>query len=336
MGDTVLCPNCLTRGSIRLSKNGNDRLFYTCANPDCPGKGEEASREYATDTDTAREVISAVGFPGHGKSVFFGVLFDELRRLAECWSGFYPYPIDEHSLEMVRDTILTLRAGNLPETTVANVFPKPAVMKFQGIPPGPRDLLSWSRQHKRQRYLIFYDVSGETFRKATKVERYASYVKYSRTVFFVMSLVDLKYNSLEMESLINAYVQGMTNLQASTKGQNLCVVLTKGDELEDRLRNYSHIWEYLCGGTVGNLKLKDDNVGEYMRVLKRNSEALKHFIGRELGGQAFLHMAKDRFKSVDFCIVSALGAEPDKIKKELTQAVTPKRVLDPLIWLLYN
>lgn len=308
-----LCPYCLDVDSI-ADKSDKNEQNYACLN--CKSN---IPREYVNYGKIPREVISAVGFRGHGKTVYFASLFHTLNDLASFWPGFYTFAVDEKSLETVRDNANLLRAGTLPDPTRAN-FPAPTIVRFSNMP---------SLGH---RFFMFYDTSGEVYARQSALIQYASFVKHSHTVIFIISLDDLEREGQRAHDLLSVYVQGLTELDGNTEEQRLLVVFSKADRLETRLQNNEEILHYLQTGrleNLGNVKLN-----QYVKDMRRMSKSLGKFVRYDLKDMQFLNFAQDRFKGVDFCIVSALGSEP--AGNRLCDEVTPKRIIDPILWVACN
>ena len=308
-----LCPYCLNVDSIADKSDKNEQNYA------CISCKSNVPREYVNYGKIPREVVSAVGFRGHGKTVYFASLFHTLNDLASFWPGFYTFAVDEKSLETVRDNAKLLKTGALPDATLMN-FPAPTIVRFSNMP---------SLGH---RFFLFYDTSGEAYARQSALIQHASFVKHSRTVIFIISLDDLEHDGQRAHDLLSVYVQGLTELKGNTKEQRLLVVFSKADLLEARLQNQGEIWHYLQTGrleNLGNVKLN-----QYVKEMKRISKSLGKFIRYDLKDMQFLNFAQDRFKGVDFCIVSALGSEPAGAR--LRDEVTPKRIIDPILWVACN
>ena len=315
-GDVTLhmvCPNCLHHDCITKTSDENN-IVYICEN--CKSR---IVREYATNAAIPRDVISAVGFRGHGKSVYFASLFNTFEDIATLWKGFHSFAIDETSLKTVTENRQMLRQLKLCEATLMN-FPSPTVIRLSNIP------------SLGDRFQLFYDVSGEAYEGASRIVRYASFVKLSNTVLFIVSPTDIDPPGEEIHRLLSTYVQGLSELNGESKKQHLIVVLSKGDRLQHQLQRYDGIWDYLLDGGIS--ELKDFKMGKYIKGMKQNSHNLKKYINDELNGAQFLNFAEERFKTVDYCIISALGAEPKGNMLEARAA--PKRLLDPLLWVSYR
>ena len=108
-----LCPFCLEKVNFKQKQPGG----YPC--PNC---GQIVPAMYVDDYKLYPPVVvSTIGFPGHGKTVYLSALFHTLKygRLAKYWPGFYYKPINEQSLDTVFKYADMLEKGNyrmqLPE-----------------------------------------------------------------------------------------------------------------------------------------------------------------------------------------------------------------------------
>ena len=308
----LLCPYCLKRDCIR--ETDHNRLYFSCTlcNAEIP-------TEYVNDVTVPREVVSAVGFRGHGKTVYFASLFHTMNHLADFWPEFYTFAIDEKSLDIVRQNSKRLQAGELPDATPTS-FKTPTIVRLSNIP------------RLGDRFFLFYDTGGENYAKASALIHHADFVRNSRTVVFIVSLDDLEDEGQNMHELLSIYVQGLGQLDGDTKDQHLIVVLSKGDKLKGRLGGREDIWRYLEAGKLE--KMGTQKIGSYINGMKIVSQSLRDFVADDLGEAQFLNFATTRFKSVEFSIVSALGAEPKG--KQLEVKIVPKRIIDPILWVVYK
>lgn len=284
----------------------------------CPSCKEEIPLPYIKEYHLYPPVvISAVGFRGHGKTVYFASLFYtiKLSRLPKIWNKLYTEALNEESFDTVNRNMEMLKRGELPPSTAKN-FPRPTIIRVNGVPLYP------------PRTLLFYDTSGEAFERPTQLVQYANFVAYSRTAMFLLSPCDLKNAPEEMHNLINVYSMGLGQLNGDTNKQDLVVVYTKADELVPLFKDYPELLSYLQNGTIDGLS----DVQGYIRKLHHISHLLKKFTRETLGANEFLNFAEQRFKSVNFCIVSSLGARPEGGR--IPSQILPKRVLDPILWLM--
>jgi hypothetical protein len=311
--EKLMCPYCLEVGCIELKQDEKQR-YYACSL--CSIR---VSSEYVNRPEIQREVVSAVGFRGHGKTVYFASLFNLMNDLADYWPGFYTLAADETSLDIVKNNSRMLKAGDLPVATPMN-FPTPTIVKFANMP------------RFGERFFLFYDTSGEAFARQSAVIQHASFVKRSNSVIFLISLDDLERDDQKMHELLSAYVQGLTDLKGDPKNQHLIVVFSKGDRLKERLGKYKQVWEYLEEGRLA--LLSNGKMGSYIKNMKNISQNLKIFVQNDLKETQFLNLSKDRFKSIEFSIISALGTQPSG--NHLDGLSIPKRIMDPLLWVIYK
>jgi len=310
----MLCPYCLEENTINKVE-GVGRTDYICsehAEPRIP-------KIYGDNPKLPRDVISSIGFSGHGKTAYFASLFSSLDDLARVWPKFAFLPVDDPSLQTVHDNVKLIKGGKLPARTPQN-FPLPTIVQFSDMP------------KFKDRFLIFYDTGGENFEKASRLIANAPFVKRSQTAVFFMSLSDLDYNSQEMAHLLMVYIMGLKEIGGEPKQQNLLVVLTKGDLLAPKMENRPDIWKYLVNGDTKNIQYA--NIKSQISDMKKISNSLKAFIREDIGAAHFVALGEKNFRAVDFCIVSALGAAPKG--DELDISIMPKRIFDPILWVMNN
>lgn len=312
----MLCPFCLKENTIKkIDEKG--RSYYICSEHPEP----RIPIIYAENEKNPREIISAIGFRGNGKSAYFASLFSNLDALASpnVWPRFSYNPVDDHGLTIVHQNMKLLKKGILPQATPKN-FPIPTIVQFSDMP------------KFKDRFLIFYDTSGESFEKASDLGTYANFVTRSQTAIFFMSLHDLEYNPQEMLRLLHVYIIGLKELGGNPKLQHLLVVLTKGDLLASKLKTHHEIWDYLINGDVKNLRYADINA--QITEMKKISKLLKEFLRDDISAAGFLSLGEKNFRTVEICITSALGAAPNGDQLDITS--TPKRIFDPILWVMNN
>jgi len=262
-------------------------------------------------------ILSAVGFSGHGKTVYLASLLYMLeKRLTQVWPKFYRQALDIDGVRTVQDNLKLLQEGNLPESTRRN-FPRPNAHLLADIP------------HYGTRDMLIYDPPGEAFNSDEGIERYAFFVQRARVILFLVSLVDLEEPKAEdLFRLLNTYVLGMARMKAKTRNQHLVVAYTKADRLIATFGKHPAVLDHLRNADHSAMV----NPKKYLDTLKMISADLAVFTEQELEARAFMNLTHDQFKSVVFCAVSALGSPPEG--EHLATAIEPRRVADPLIWVL--
>jgi len=312
----MLCPFCLKENTITKVEEGG-RKKYVCSEHPEP----TIPIIYAEKDKIPRDLISAIGFRGHGKSAYFTSLFASLDSLSHrnIWPCFSYNPANEQSLDIVYTNVRAFNDGKLPPATPVN-FPIPTIVEFSDMP------------KFKDRFLIFYDTGGENFERASRLIKNAEFVKKSQTAIFFISLNDINYNPQEMHRLLSVYIQGLRDIGGNTKEQQLLVVLTKGDLLSEKLKKYPAIWEYLVKGNVKNTQYS--NIRSQLSVMKKVSKLLKDFLEDDIGAGNFIQLGRKNFNNIEFCIISALGSAPEGDQLDIN--ATPKRIFDPIIWVMNN
>ena len=302
----MLCPYCL--------KDFSGARCQTKECPDIPIAYLDAQRGMFAH---APAMFSAVGFSGHGKTVYLAALLDVMRRsLVEVWPKFYRQALETESVRTVMDNLSRLEKGILPESTLRN-FPRPSLHQLIDMP------------HFKTRTWLVYDPPGEAFESDADIEKFAHFVSNSRAVVFLISIPDLSEpKGQDMYRLLELYVLGMKRLHADTKKQHLVITFTKSDRIYDQIQPYTIAHKHLLDG---DYKLMSDPK-QYLKRITAVSQDLENFVQTELEGAAFLRFARNSFKSVALCAVSALGSAPEAGK--LLTKIRPHCVADPLVWVL--
>ncbi len=331
MAKTILCPYCLHEIPQALARQGKK---CTACKREFPGR---YLKDYQREPNV---VISVVGFSGHGKTTYLASLMWLLqKKLGRYWGSakrrfiYDPLRADE-DFKIMEDHINDLDQSILPEPTQWSTFPKPTVHRLLQIP----YLSNWR--------MIICDTGGEAFNDLKRFGQRASFVQRSSTVLFLVSLPHLKGldPGLEMGKLLKNYRDGMEGMGADTKKQKLLVVYTLGDALIKNgwLQKYPEISDYI--GTGEAKKLDATGMVHYLDGLRKISTELETFTLKKVRADHFFSIGKDEFKDLTFCICSSLGAPPSteefiingKKRSKLTQKINPRRVIDPLLWIIDN
>jgi formylglycine-generating enzyme required for sulfatase activity len=299
--------------------------------------------DYHSDEGSVEPIVlSVVGFPGHGKTVYLCALFDYLdNQLTSMWQSFYNNVLDQKSLSTLNDNRRMLRSGVLPPPTKMS-FPRPGIFRLTNMPHsasgnGLPPLVDTT--------VLIYDPPGEAFATEEMIVEYASFVKRSDCVLFLIDLTALGDSMAdEMALLLDTYVLGMRRMGIEKQSQHMIVVYTKSDEMkvsvpefksfleqEDRLRDYL---DQRRPGT-----LADPHA--HLKQLADISSLLETFTRSELNAGRFINVARDWFASVSYTVVSSLGAAPEEsqqgdgnTEKKLTVKMSPRGVADPLLYVL--
>jgi formylglycine-generating enzyme required for sulfatase activity len=289
-------------------------------------------------------VLSVVGFPGHGKTVYLCALFDYLdNHLTYMWPErrFHNHVLDQDSLSLLNENRRMLRNGILPPPTQQS-FPRPGIFRLTNMPHsaggnGLPPLVDTT--------VLIYDPPGEAFSTEDKIVEFASFVKRSSCVLFLIDLTALGESIAdEMALLLDTYLLGMRRMGIEKKSQHMVVVYTKSDEtkvsvpeFKNFLEREPRLKEYLDQQRPGTLA----DPHAHLRQLADISSLLETFTWSELNAAKFIHEAKDWFASVGYTVVSSLGAAPEKsfdgnghATTKLTVKMSPRGVADPLLYVL--
>ena len=194
----MLCPFCLA-DVIFEQRSEKRRGGYERNHLACPECEEPIPRMYADDyRDFPPVVVSAVGFPQHGKTVYFSSLFYTLRHmdLVDRWPGFHTQCVNDESLERLWQGARELNVGQLP-TATPKTFPQPTMLRIHGYP-GIRNCT-----------LVMYDTAGESFNRPNQLIQYARYVRRARTVLFFVSLPRIQEDDEEPDEILHKLLENL-------------------------------------------------------------------------------------------------------------------------------
>jgi len=287
-------------------------------------------------------VLSVVGFSGHGKTVFLCALFDYLDHyLIRVWPKFFNQRLDQESLTTVDTNLGELSKGGLPPRTAKN-FPRPGIFRPTHL---PKTNGASQMPPLEDTTILIYDPPGEAFSTEREIVEFASFVKRSDCVLFLIDILALTDSVPRgMAKLLDTYLLGMRRLGIKKGSQHMIVVYTKSDDLrvsvpEFRgfLEKHPNLNDYLNE----RLPLSLANPDEHLERLEGISKLLEEFTREDLNAGRFIHEAEDWFASVSYTVVSSLGAAPEKFLTEtgvetekLTVKMSPRGVADPLLYVL--
>jgi hypothetical protein len=262
--------------------------------------------------------VSVIGFRGHGKTVYLTSLFHSLEKhMTRVWQGFYRQALNQQSVDVLHENMALLQQGGLPKGTRL-MFPEPSIHRLVSIP------------RFGDRTILIYDPPGEAFNADVGVEKYASYVTRSECVLFLVSLLDMEIPLYEhMKRLLETYKLGLSRMGAhKPQAQHLVVVYTKADLLVTSFSVPQSLRDYLLEPEEETVH----DVRNYIRLMQQVSTDLAGFTTSVLQAHGFVNLANSYFKSVRYCIVSALGSNPREGLLEIE--IAPRRVIDPLLWVI--
>jgi formylglycine-generating enzyme required for sulfatase activity len=287
-------------------------------------------------------VLSVVGFSGHGKTVFLCALFEYLdHHLTYIWPDFFNLVLDQDSLSTLNANREKLDDTKLPDRT-SQSFPRPGIFRLTNMPYRAGNKMP----PLADTTILIYDPPGEAFVTEDKIVEFASFVKRSDCVLFLVDVTALGDSiASKMAKLLDTYVLGMRRMGIEKKSQHMIVVYTKSDDMKvsvpefvSYLEKEPKLKDYINEQRPETLADPHVHLGR----LEYISHLLETFTWSELNAGKFMHVAKDWFASVSYTVVSSLGAAPEQGQDEkgdvaemkLTVRMSPRCVADPLLYVL--
>jgi GTPase SAR1 family protein len=306
-------------------------------------------------------VLAVIGEKGAGKSTFLGALIQQLveGRLAER-AGITPvWPQDSFDVELRElvssralykkrygdalfgDNRRTLEGTKSIKTNHTLRTPLIYELRFDHRPRWQRPLPPWAWANQRVTDLIVYDTAGEDLETPAIVEHYYRYLPWVDGVIFLIDPMRLaSVRQLLQPAAPRGLAEGpsrASNIFANFLKQYsltgppvyrdistpVAVVVSKSDELVDVVGHSSPLLS--PSDHTGGLDLKD---------AKRTSEDVRGFL--KIWGESNLVGALKRFPRAGFFAVSSLGHRPPEDGRIDPGSYSPKRVVDPLFWILYQ
>ncbi|MCP4124895.1 MAG: hypothetical protein GY751_24400 [Bacteroidetes bacterium] len=270
--------------------------------------------------------LVTIGFSRHGKTTYLAALTLMLENISKVWHDVYYRPLDQCTIDGIRQMRREAIHGELPSKTDPGKVPRPLLFNVYDLP------------ESGSRCLVMYDVAGETYESLNEVQEYVTSIKEVSTTWFIVSLSDLQSDEegKALPDLFHMYLSGMENLRIDLNGRNLIVVYTKGDTITAR-----EFRDYLMADPLQDLTLQDADIKDpesfsfhdYIKQMKEVSDQFEDYTRRRVkGGAAFINMVKANGMNLVFCVTSALGESPDSTSNRLSVNARRYRVLDPFLW----
>ncbi len=297
-------------------------------------------RKYNSDIDAQRLpghtplVIVPFGYPAHGKTTLLASLCFLMDRLPQRLPGFTLQAADSYTRQHLPWLIENFRSRSLEDATATAAIP-PLVCAAHNVP------ASGVPGTTQNRLLTFFDVAGEASRAGSQCqERLSEPLPYCHVPWLLFNL-----NASEaidrLSSLLETYIHLMTSGMAprGLEGQRVVIVFTCCDLIMDVLP--ALVTSYLSeDAEFGQNALESGAAREfdltaYMAQAERISECLADFTQRQINdGHRLMALAKTHGIELKFCATSATGHLATHGR--MHENPTPKRVLDPLLWSLYE
>ncbi len=319
----IVCPYCLTPQT--------GRKISQCQNADC--KVGIIPEEYVESVRRTPPIwLTMYGTTQHGKTATvdsMALWIETIGKIIEEASCDY---LDDYTQEQVR---------------LMRINDKEGLIRLESTQKGRRPLLIKVNNiiADREQTLIIYDLPGELADDVADAVEYAAAIRYAQTVWFIVSLDDLRADGegRTLSTLFMNYQKTMKRLNAPVVGRSMLVIYTKADRLTRLLppKVNSYIAEdpysYLKSAPARDLRREYPfTMDSYMDNLAEISESLREYtIDVVSGGSDFVgRVKKADIRPLTYTITSALPMA-DASESAMGE-IYRVRVLDPLLWTLHN
>jgi hypothetical protein len=309
-------------------------------------KCKEAAKQLFCDVMTKEipiEFLSMKGLPiallgakASGKSNYIGVLINEIKKkmtspfncsLATACSQESKKAYDDLYYRPLYEEGLTVRGTDAGTIVPPLIFPLRFMDKKNRI--------------VNMTALTFYDTAGENLNDKSVMHTFNRYITNAKGIILLLDPLQvpkirdmltangftaLPDKNTETADVLNVIIDVIRNVK-NIKGQiqiPLAIVFTKSDVLEQ----YNILPENSC------LKEESEHIkhGAFMRPDFENTNIEMQDLINYWLDDALISNIK-QFKRYSFFGVSSLGGNPNGTKID-SKGIRPRRVLDPLLWLL--
>ena len=294
----------------------------------CPTVEKEIPTEFLSGESLP---IALIGAKASGKSNYIGVLIDEVKRkMARSFNTTLSVSCDETSKRFY-DQFYKMPLFNQGEVVAATDAGEMPPMIF------PLRFMDNRDRIVRSATLTFYDTAGENLDDSEEMLIYNRYIPNSKGIILLldplqvpgirqqlegkMQLPEMNTDVTDVLSRVVENIRSVKNIKG-TINIPLALAFTKLDALEkyDILPEDSILREESRHLDLGAFSVSDfDSCNIQMR------DIIENWLDADL-----VQLMKN-FAKYAFFGVSALGAIPNN---NMVEKVAPKRVLDPLLWLL--
>ncbi len=293
------------------------------------------------------EIISIVGAPNSGKTVYFFNLMRQLQKKASSLG--ISVTVQDEGPDPTKKTSVIYKGmvkrmyedNELPPKTpvIEGERPIPLIFKVSNEKAG--------KKGGKSIYIVFYDTPGEAFQDREQMDRMADHVSNSAGILLFIDPYNIKKltgtlqsaseeeivtgSELENENVLNSLLQKVKRKESEDKP--FAIVFSKIDAVLDGLSAER------AGGLATILDL--DRNSSFLKTKKFNlseidqiSNALEE-MSEEWDVEYIKSQVNEKYKeeNIRMFAVSSLGSQP---KDSRITDLRPYRVMDPLIWILYK
>lgn len=304
----------------------------------CPSCHNDLEYDYVRSVGRSRP-IALIGASGSGKSVYVGVLVRELRtRVGSMFNGL--------AVEFVGDS----SRSHYDKVFRVPLFEQGVTLRMTDSIRSSRRLepllftLKFTDQRRRLRgrlglaMMVFLDTSGEDVLRAEAMSRLARYLDSAAGILLVvdpLQMPDVREavtttvyprqatRQVDVVERLGALLRQQRGLSPDRRLDTpLAILLSKIDTLEEILPDQS------------SLRRQADHLGYYDESdgLLVDQE-VRSWIHRWYG-EGFVNSVDANFSTSRYFGMSALGTAPSTDSRVDRGGIRPRRVEDPLLWLL--
>jgi len=302
------------------------------------------------------DIVAVWGARSSGKSNYFGVLLNALERRYADEVGFGIYDQESFSVGTMKPVtskqLYRERYGNLFNTQTRRAIDQtfsaasnksariPLIYRLE-FPMRPVDYLRRPFARVKAMDLVIFDAAGEDMGDATMLDQFYRYVLSASGLIFIIDPLQFpairsqlsdevkqRFQAIEIEPAeVVARVITLFETRGGLKaGGRIRVPVAFAFSKSDGLKSFVHPSSQILRDSRhdGGFNLPD---------CQRVSEEVEECI-REWDDSQLLNLVRRKFSHYCFFALSALGQWP---AADLSiQPVAPRRVADPLLWLLWK
>lgn len=293
------------------------------------------------------EIVSIVGAPNSGKTVYFFNLMRQLEKqgykLGLTLTAQDEGPDrDRKTSTIYREMVkLMYEEGRLPEKTPANEDQKPVPLIFKV------SNKKAGQKSGRAIYIVFYDTPGEAFENTEQISRMADHVSNSAGIILFVDPYNIKSltkaidaatgdsavpgNLLANDTVINSLLQKVGKEQSVNKP--FAIVFSKIDVVLEGLTK--------DGSALLQNNIDIEKNSSFLKTRKLSLSEIDQISGAleavaqiwDVGDMKARINEKYKEENIKMFAVSSLGSQA--IDGEIKD-LKPFRVLDPLVWILHK
>lgn len=334
----ILCPHCLQRSHFLPDESKCDHCE------------QDVSGVYLDKFRRARPLtVPILGWSGHGRSSYLAALFHALTRLNQIWPSCHHTEADERTRNFIHSAYRWVSGGSLGPTELDRRDRLALFLQGWGL---------WGDLG-----LIFEETSGKHFDGFEISAAHRPFLVRSPYALMIVSRADLAKHRPQIEMLLGSYLGAIREQSAESRRlpRRLVVALSKSDllcseqvpgEILDHLRCDPDAvvlgpgevdpevgLEGLPGSEPGEViatkgsgsssSLRDE---DYLKQLGQISESLQHWLDEDAHFRNLRLQAEDAGIELQYSIFSSHGISG--ATGDLPVKWQPRRILDPLLWLL--